>query len=273
MNKKISIVFVNFVMILCIMTSYSLGFSLNIDIDKKKIEKDEEFKFTIETSEDIIGASFKIDYDLNNIEFIESKTSNLNVSVDDGKLACVYLDVLKKGTNKLEIRFKAKNTLSNITFNIEDGKFITKTGEKIYKSSNEISGLTKKINLEETSNVDNNKNQAEDNKNNTTNIDKNNEQNNSSDKNKSNTISNTNSVVNNKDNAGNNENNKTNNSYNTSTSNSNNTKTTSKKDDSTSKNIIPYTGTSSNMRVLKYIALGLLGVVTLRMVINFKSKK
>ena len=138
MKNKICIISLVTMIIIAISTT-SFGFGLNMSFNKiDKINVGDEIILTINFNQKIIGATFKISYDTN-LEMLDSQTSNLALSNSNGKLACVYVDMAKRGTNTLKFKFKVKSIKNNImSFNIEDSKFVTKSDEKTYTQNKEI---------------------------------------------------------------------------------------------------------------------------------------
>lgn len=138
MKNKICIISLVTMIIIAISTT-SFGFGLNMSFNKiDKINVGDEIILTINFNQKIIGATFKISYDTN-LEMLDSRTSNLALSNSNGKLACVYVDMAKRGTNTLKFKFKVKSIKNNImSFNIEDSKFVTKSDEKTYTQNKEI---------------------------------------------------------------------------------------------------------------------------------------
>lgn len=138
MKNKICIISLVTMIIIAISTT-SFGFGLNMSFNKiDKINVGDEIILTINFNQKIIGATFKISYDTN-LEMLDSQTSNLALSNSNGKLACVYVDMAKRGTNTLKFKFKVKSITNNImSFNMEDAKFVTKLNEKTYTQNKEI---------------------------------------------------------------------------------------------------------------------------------------
>lgn len=130
----------------------SFGFSVELTLDKlQNIQKDDEITVIIKLDENIQGASFRLDYDSNDLELIGSNTANLTVGKKNGQIACVYFIMDGDGTNTLEIKFKVTDTTNkHIKFNMEDAKFIT-TGGKEYRiddlsnESSKIVDITNKV--------------------------------------------------------------------------------------------------------------------------------
>lgn len=139
MKNKICIISLVTMIIIAISTT-SFGFGLNMSFNKiDKINVGDEIILTINFSEDIIGATLKINYDNNNLELLGSQTDDLTVANKDGKVSCVYFEIVKRGTNTLKVKFKVKSITNNImSFNMEDAKFVTKLNEKTYTQNKEI---------------------------------------------------------------------------------------------------------------------------------------
>ena len=244
MKKKIYLLSLVILTIIGIST-LSLGFSVNMSLDKtKNLNVNDEVVLTLNLSEEIVGASFKINYDSTNLKLVESQTTNLSVSENDGKIACVYFDMAKSGIDNLKIKFKiANNTNNNMTFNIEDAKFISKENEKSY-SQGEIENKTVTIKPNTTTTEDDKKNNTIDNTtNNTTDSTINSETNNTTSNNLENNTNN--NILNN------------NNSTNTSNDNnkSNTTLNTQKTDKTIATSKIPYAGHNILIYILIILAV------------------
>ena len=152
LKNKICLITVIIFMVLAI-SNISLGFSVNMSLDKtKELKVNDEIVLTITPSETIVGATFKINYDNKNLKLIGSETNNLSVSENDGKIACAYIDMVKKGTDNLKIKLKiVNNVASNMTFKLEEAKFVNLKDDKSYSQS-EISGIDKTLTTDSTRN-------------------------------------------------------------------------------------------------------------------------
>ncbi len=150
--KKVSIIVVSILMVVSISTA-SLAMSIDMNLDQTKdIKMNDTVIYTLKLSEKIIGASFKINYDSDQLELVGSGTTNLSASKNNGKIACVYFDMEKKAIDTCSIKFKAKKNMENttLTFELEEAKFIALNGEKSY-SQNDIAGIKKTITIEKSS--------------------------------------------------------------------------------------------------------------------------
>lgn len=257
MKKKISVIGIILILVINIVT-ISLGFSINMNLDKtKNIKVNDTVILTLDLEEPIVGASFKMNYNSSNLELIGSESTNLSASENNGKIACVYVDMAKTGTNSLKIKFKARKDIKNtdLTFELEEAKFITLNGEKSY-SQNEIDGIKKVITIEKA----------------TTNNSGNNNPSNTTNNIKDNTSSTNNNISNS-------SNNGTNNKVENTTSNTKNdirknvtnlssTSTTSKEDKTKSTSGIPHTGINSYML---FIPIGLFSLLSIYFMIKMKS--
>lgn len=161
---KRKLILVNLILIAFLsISTISLGFSINMEMDKTKdLKVDDEIIYSINLSEKIIGASFKINYDISNLKFVDNESENLYVSENNGQVACVYLDMEDKGTDTLKIKFKVLNTnIANFNFSLDEAKFVTLENQSSY-GQNDIDGITKIITIEKSTseNIDNtNKNE------------------------------------------------------------------------------------------------------------------
>ena len=175
-NKLILIILILIVMLS--ITTISLGFSVDIEMDKtKNLKVDDEVILTLNLSEKIVGASFKINYDTNSLKLVDKETANLYVSENTGQVACVYIDMEDNGTETLKIKFKVLNIdKTNLDFSLSDAKFVV-LGNKNSYSENDIVGISKTIDIEKTTNTDNNN--GNDNNDNTNNNNSNMDNNNS----------------------------------------------------------------------------------------------
>jgi hypothetical protein len=218
MKRKGCIISIILIALLTITTT-CFGFEINMNLNKTKdIKAGDEITLTIKPNETIIGASFKMDYDSDNLELSGSDTDNLSVSENNGKIAAVYVDTLKTGTNSLKIKFKVKNDInSEVTFSLEETKFVSLEGETTY-NQDDITGVEKTISVTKSSQISNSGNEVKNETNNTSNTTKN--------------ITNTSNSVN---------------------SISNNS--TLKTNTTTSSNDIPYTGTSQIILIAMAITL------------------
>lgn len=158
MKNKLILIILILIGMLSIAT-ISLGFSIDMEMDKtRNLEVDDEIILTLNLSEKIVGASFKIDYDTNSLKLIDKETANLYVSENNGQVACVYLDMEDKGTNNLKIKFKVLNAdKTNLGFSLKEAKFVVLGNENSY-SENDIVGISKTIDIEKTTDNDNNNN-------------------------------------------------------------------------------------------------------------------
>ena len=221
--KKISIIILLIGMIFSVST-VSLAMSMDMNLDQTKdIKENDIVIYTLNLSEKIIGASFKINYDSDQLELVESGTTNLSASKNNGKIACVYFDMAKTGINACSIKFKAKKKIENtkLTFELEEAKFIAQNGEKSYSQS-DIAGIKKTITIGKSAPSSSENNGS-------TNKDPSNNDNNSNNNDNNGSNSNNNNNTNDNLNNSNNTNGNTNNSNNTSgnTDNSNNSNNTS----------------------------------------------
>lgn len=245
---KNKFVLINVILIAIIsISTISLGFSIDMEMDKtENLNVDDEVILTLNLSEKIVGASFKINYDTNSLKLLDKETQNLYVSENNRQVACVYIDMEDNGTDILKIKFKVLNTdITNLDFSLEEAKFIV-LGDKTSYSENDIIGISKTMTIKKTSNNDNNN----DNDNNSDNIgnDTNNNQNNNANNSNNGTNNNTGNVSNNNTNNINN---------NDSSSNKNNN--SNKKDNTTVNTSIPKTGTSDIIFV--FIGVTILSVI------------
>ncbi len=161
---KNKLILVNLILIAFLsISTISLGFSIDMEMDKTKdLKVDDEVIYSINLNEKIIGASFKINYDISNLKLVDSESENLYVSENNGQVACVYLDIEDKGTDTLKIKFKVLNTnIANFNFSLNEAKFVTLENQSSYEQ-NDIEGITKIITIEKSTseNIDNtNKNE------------------------------------------------------------------------------------------------------------------
>ena len=245
MKNKIGVISLIILTIVAIATT-SLGFSVDMTLNKSEnIKLNDEIIVTLNLSEKIVGATFKVNYDNNNLKLVGSETTNLTVSENDGKVAGVYVDMAKTGTNNLKIKFKVINTTNTtMAFKIEDAKFVTKKDDNT------------------NSNTDKNNNTTNNTTNNTVN---NTTINNTISNETTNTDNNTSNTINNVTNTSSNTN-STNNVDNTILNTSTNTIST---DVTTSTKQIPHTG---NYTIL-YIAIALAIVLSVYTGLKIKSKQ
>lgn len=281
MKNKICVISLIVLTIVAIATT-SLGFSVDMTLSKSEnIKINDEITVTLNFSEEIVGATFKVNYDNNNLKLVGSETTNLTVSENDGKVAGVYVDMAKTGTNNLKIKFKVINTTNTtMAFKIEDGKFVTKKDEKSYS----INKVTKTD--ETTDNKKDDNTNSNTNKNNTTNSTTNNTTSNSTNNTTNNTINNiTNNTTNNTiSNETTNTDNNTLNTINDVTNTSTNTNSTNNENNNTNSNTstntistdvttstkqIPHTG---NYTIL-YVAIFLAIVLSVYTGLKIKSKQ
>lgn len=253
MKRKISVIGIVLILVINVVT-ISLGFSINMNLDKtKNININDVVILTLDLKEPIIGASFKMNYDSNNLELVGSETTNLSISENNGKIACVYFDMAKTGTKSLKIKFKTTKNLENtkLNFELEETKLIALDGEKSY-SQEELEGIKKVITIEKATTNSGNNNSS-----NTTNNIKDN-------------TSNTNNNVNNSSNNGTSQKveNTTNNTKNDIKKNVTNISTISKEDNTKSTSTIPHTGINSYML---FIPIGLFSLLSIYFMIKMKS--
>ena len=273
MKNKIGVISLIILTIVAIATT-SLGFSIDMTLNKSEnIKLNDEIIVTLNLSEKIVGATFKVNYDNNNLKLVGSETTNLTVSENDGKVAGVYVDMAKTGTNNLKIKFKVINTTNTtMAFKIEDGKFVTKKDEKSYS----INKVTKTD--ETTDNKKDDNTNSNTNKNNTTNSTTNNTTSNTTNNTTNNITNNTisNETTNTDNNTLNTINDVTNTSTNTNSTNNENNNTNSNTstntistDVTTSTKQIPHTG---NYTIL-YVAIFLAIVLSVYTGLKIKSKQ
>ena len=178
--KKISRICLLAILIMCI-TNVCLAFDVDMKLDStKEMKENSEIIYTLTLSEKIIGASFKLDYDNEKLQLVESMTNNLSVAENSGKIACVYFDVNKSAIDTCQIKFKTKQAISNtdLKFTLEEAKFITENGETSY-GQNTIQGSSKVIAIGDTSKQEKDSNNNSNNSKNPSNSNGNNNSNNS----------------------------------------------------------------------------------------------
>ena len=154
MKSKLILVILILIAILSIST-ISLGFSIDMEMDKTTdLKANDEVVLILNLSEKIIGASFKINYDVSNLKLVDRESENLYVSENNAQIACVYIDMEDKGTDTLKIKFKVLNTdKTNLEFSLDEAKFITLENENSY-AGDDIVGISKTITIEKASNDD-----------------------------------------------------------------------------------------------------------------------
>ncbi len=277
MKNKIGVISLIILTIVAIATT-SLGFSVDMTLSKSEnIKINDEITVTLNFSEEIVGATFKVNYDNNNLKLVGSETTNLTVSENDGKVAGVYVDMAKTGTNNLKIKFKVINTTNTtMAFKIEDGKFVTKKDEKSYSinkvtKTDETTDNKKDDNTNSNTNKNNITNSTTNNTtsnttNNTTNNITNNTTNNTISNETTNTDNNTLNTINDVTNTSTNTNSTNNENNNTNSNTSTNTIST---DVTTSTKQIPHTG---NYTIL-YVAIFLAIVLSVYTGLKIKSKQ
>lgn len=268
MKNKIGVISLIILTIVAIATT-SLGFSVDMALNKSEnIKLNDEITVTLNLSEEIVGATFKVNYDNSNLKLVGSETTNLTVSENDGKVAGVYVDMAKTGTNNLKIKFKVINTTNTtMAFKIEDAKFVTKKDEKSY-SLNKVTQTDASTDTKIDDNTNSNTNTnttnstANDTVNNTTNTTTNNTISDETTNTDNNTLNTINDVTNTSTNTNstNNENNNTN---------SNTSTNTISTDVTTSTKQIPHTG---NYTIL-YVAIFLAIVLSVYTGLKIKSKQ
>lgn len=267
MKNKIGVISLIILTIVAIATT-SLGFSVDMALNKSEnIKLNDEITVTLNLSEEIVGATFKVNYDNSNLKLVGSETTNLTVSENDGKVAGVYVDMAKTGTNNLKIKFKVINTTNTtMAFKIEDAKFVTKKDEKSY-SLNKVTqtDASTDTKIDDNTNSNTNTNTTNSTANDTVNNTTNTTTNNTISDETTNTANNTSNIINDITNTSSNTN-STNNVDNTIFNTSTNTIST---DVTTSTRQIPHTG---NYTIL-YIAIALAIVLSVYTGLKIKSKQ
>lgn len=267
MKNKICVISLIVLTIVAIATT-SLGFSVDMTLSKSEnIKINDEITVTLNFSEEIVGATFKVNYDNNNLKLVGSETTNLTVSENDGKVAGVYVDMAKAGTKNLKIKFKVINTTNTtMAFKIEDAKFVTKKDEKSY-SLNKVTQTDASTDTKKDDNTNSNTDKNNNTTNNTTNNTVNNNTTNNTISNETtNTDNNTLNTINDVTNTSTNTNSTNNENNNTNSNTSTNTIST---DVTTSTKQIPHTG---NYTIL-YIAIALAIVLSVYTGLKIKSKQ
>ena len=78
MKNKFILINVILIAIIISISTVSLGFGIDIEMDKKEnLKVGDEVILTINSSEKIVGASFKINYDTNSLKLLDKETQNL----------------------------------------------------------------------------------------------------------------------------------------------------------------------------------------------------
>lgn len=201
MKNKFILINVILIAIISIST-VSLGFDIDIEMDKtENLKVGDEVILTINFSEKIVGASFKINYDTNSLKLLDKETKNLYVSENNRQVACVYIDMEDIGTDTIKVKFKVLNVdKTELNFSLEEAKFITLGDENSYSGS-EINGINKTITIEKASDDNNIGDNTNNDQNNNSNNNNNNGTNNNTGNISNNSTSNKNNNINNKDNS------------------------------------------------------------------------
>ena len=124
LNIIIIVIFIFIIGLIIAKINFSkYDFSLDITTDKKDVNIGEEVILQIKADKNVVASNFEINYNNEKIELVGSNTDNLFVSEKDGKIACIYFDINKNGTDIFQIKFKAINTTGNAQFSIHNVKF------------------------------------------------------------------------------------------------------------------------------------------------------
>ena len=154
---KEKVCFMISIILICI-TTVSVAFNMDMNLDKTKdINLNDELILTLQLNEKIVGASFKINYDTENLKLIESESKNLFVSENNEKIACIYFDLMKEGTDILKIKFEVIGNIENnyLNFQLEEAKFISLSDEITF-SQEQIDGISKTIKIEKVTKKEHN---------------------------------------------------------------------------------------------------------------------
>lgn len=136
---KISLLLISIIMLLTITSN---AFTVETSVDKNDIKVGEEIVYKVKLDEKVIAANFDIVCNSKSFELVESKTTGLNVSEKDGKVACIYVDMNQQGINEFEIKFKAIKNEKEATFSLENVKFRV-AGQKDSYTLKDTKGLEK----------------------------------------------------------------------------------------------------------------------------------
>ena len=166
--KKYTIKIIAVLMILfCIMMSNNIvkAFSLNVSSDVKTINNGDTVEVKIISDEKFVTADFKLKYDNNAFEYVESDYTNVTIKdyASQGYLIIVYADLSGKGTNEISVKFKAKQKSNSAKFSISDSNFTNDAGTSYAENQVEANSATvtikdKTVNDSESQNTNNIKN-------------------------------------------------------------------------------------------------------------------
>ena len=137
-NKIISIAILLIIMLMAFSVNVNAA-SFNISTNEKQIKSGNEVIVNINTDANMETATFYIKYDNMKLDFVETKSTNVNVKdyPEEGTLRVVYLDMALKGTDELRFKFKAKdNAKENAEFSITNLTVQFVNDSNIYTDSN-----------------------------------------------------------------------------------------------------------------------------------------
>lgn len=145
--KKYTIKIIGVLMILfCIIMSnnIAMAFSLNVSSDAKTINNGDTVKIKIASDEKFVTADFKLKYDNNAFEYVESDYPNVTIKdyASQGYLMIVYADLSGQGTNEISVKFKAKQKSNSAKFSILDSNFTNDAGTSYAENQVEANSAT-----------------------------------------------------------------------------------------------------------------------------------
>ena len=107
MKNKIGVISLIILTIVAIATT-SLGFSVDMALNKSEnIKLNDEITVTLNLSEEIVGATFKVNYDNSNLKLVGSETTNLTVS---GQLEAETFALALRDVYTFGPTFRAENS-------------------------------------------------------------------------------------------------------------------------------------------------------------------
>lgn len=160
------------IMIMFILATTVQAMSVNLETNLTELKVNEEINVKVILDESIVTSDFKLKYDSESFEFVNTETEYLHVKnyVNYGYVASVYANLEGKGTKEFDFKFKATKQVKNAIFEITDMNCTTENSdvyddsnlEQNYKSNvvKVITSITPN-DQDNPSNIDNNENKIE----------------------------------------------------------------------------------------------------------------
>lgn len=135
--KKILKEVIAIIILIFILSTTVQAMSVKLETNPSELEVNEEINVKVILDESVVTSDFKLKYDAESFEFIDTETKYLHVKdyINYTYIASVYANLEGKGTKEFDFKFKATKEVEDAIFEVIDMNCTTENGD-VYDDSN-----------------------------------------------------------------------------------------------------------------------------------------